>query len=435
MTSAFEAHAIDIPADESAQTGFNNLSRRSTRWDRHILRQPSTVIVIRSNAGPSGVADAGGAAEDGGVETPLLIPSANDEPCLRVTTHELDSSGPADDRSDQQIMWAQNLSLVANILLLCIKMFAFIVSRSFAVLASTADSGVDLASQVVLYLCNRAMRKPSVNYPIGRSRLETVGVVGCAVIMAVSSFEVMRASLDTLIDFWQHGIKPQVDMTLLLYIVLGVATGIKVLLYFYCIAYAKRSPTLEALAEDHRNDVLSNTVAICTAFVATWRSDLWWVDPTGAILLSVYIVFCWTMIATEQINQMVGRGAPEDYLGFLQNLANVHDERLKLDELRAYHFGQRYLVELEVILPAAMSVQESHDIALGLQHKIEALEEVERCFVHVDYAERTEPEHKIERNLQLGRGMNEPHDSVKDQVPTFESHCSSKDLANAGEGI
>ena len=142
------------------------------------------------------------------------------------------------------------------------------------------------------------------------------------------------------------------------------------LLYFYCIAYAKRSPTLEALAEDHRlvivsshatkykmlhrlsvaslalnafkitcrNDVLSNTVAICTAFVATWRrwrmlafcifhsssskllmlnrslarcnrvvhSDLWWVDPVGAVVLSVYIVFCWTMIATEQINQMVG---------------------------------------------------------------------------------------------------------------------------------
>jgi divalent metal cation (Fe/Co/Zn/Cd) transporter len=65
----------------------------------------------------------------------------------------------------------------------------------------------------------------------------------------------------------------------------------------------------------------------------------------------------------------VGRGAPEDYLGFLQTMADMHDERLKLDELRAYHFGQRYLVELEVILPPDMSVRESHDIALGLQHK------------------------------------------------------------------
>lgn len=51
--------------------------------------------------------------------------------------------------------WAQNLSLAANILLLTVKAFAFVVSGSFAVLASMADSGVDLASQVVLYLCNR----------------------------------------------------------------------------------------------------------------------------------------------------------------------------------------------------------------------------------------------------------------------------------------
>ncbi len=31
----------------------------------------------------------------------------------------------------------------------------------------------------------------------------------------------------------------------------------------------------------------------------------------------------------------VGRGAPEEYLEFLQSLANVHDANLKLDELRA----------------------------------------------------------------------------------------------------
>lgn len=35
------------------------------------------------------------------------------------------------------------------------------------------------------------------------------------------------------------------------------------------------------------------------------------------------------------------------------------------------------------MLPGAMTVMESHDIALELQHKIEALEYVERAFVHV----------------------------------------------------
>jgi divalent metal cation (Fe/Co/Zn/Cd) transporter len=38
---------------------------------------------------------------------------------------------------------------------------------------------------------------------------------------------------------------------------------------------------------------------------------------------------------------------------------------------------------MEIVLPGAMTVMESHDIALELQHKIEALEDVERAFVHV----------------------------------------------------
>ena len=46
--------------------------------------------------------------------------------------------------------------------------------------------------------------------------------------------------------------------------------------------------------------------------------------------------------------------------------------------------------------------------------------------MHVDYSERDEPEHKVERNLALGRGLNEPHASVKDSVPSFESHNGGK---------
>lgn len=40
-------------------------------------------------------------------------------------------------------------------------------------------------------------------------------------------------------------------------------------------------------------------------------------------------------------------------------------------------------VEMEIVLPGEMTVMESHDIALDLQHKIESLADVERAFVHV----------------------------------------------------
>jgi divalent metal cation (Fe/Co/Zn/Cd) transporter len=59
-------------------------------------------------------------------------------------------------------------------------------------------------------------------------------------------------------------------------------------------------------------------------------------------------------------------------------------------------------VEMEIVLPADMTVRDSHDLALGLQHKIESLEEVERAFVHVDHDKRDGLEHKVERKLIRG---------------------------------
>ena len=45
-------------------------------------------------------------------------------------------------------------------------------------------------------------------------------------------------------------------------------------------------------------------------------------------------------------------------------------------------------VEMEIVLPGSMTVVEYHDIALALQHKIEAMVDMERAFVHVDHQER-----------------------------------------------
>ena len=54
---------------------------------------------------------------------------------------------------------------------------------------------------------------------------------------------------------------------------------------------------------------------------------------------------------------------------------------------------------MEVVLPGTMTVAESHDIALQLQHRIEHLEDVERAFIHVDHLVRDGFEHKVERQL------------------------------------
>ena len=47
-----------------------------------------------------------------------------------------------------------------------------------------------------------------------------------------------------------------------------------------------------------------------------------------------------------------------------------------MDVVRAYHFGPKFLVEIEIVMPEETPLRESHDVGILLQHKIERLEEV-----------------------------------------------------------
>lgn len=58
--------------------------------------------------------------------------------------------------------------------------------------------------------------------------------------------------------------------------------------------------------------------------------------------------------------------------------------------------------------------------------QVEAFEEVERAFVHVDYLRRDEPEHKVDYNLLHQRqNLLEPHESLQDSLASGSMHSKS----------
>ena len=262
------------------------------------------------------------------------------------------------------------------------------------------DSAVDLVSQAVLSLATSIMKKHSHDYPVGRSRLEALSVLICAFIMIMASIEVIQFSVMDIVD-GVGGKLPVLDVGPALYSILGLGIVFKFVLYIYCrhVNVVARNDMVDALAEDHFNDVISNTAAVVTVAIAFNVRAAWWTDPAGAILISMVIIYRWLSIVLEQVKKIVGYTAPPEFILQVEDLATLHDARLSVDCTRAYHFGARYNVEMEIVLPGSMTVMESHDIALALQHKIEGLEEVERAFVHVDHQERDGLEHKVEREL------------------------------------
>ena len=91
--------------------------------------------------------------------------------------------------------------------------------------------------------------------------------------------EVAEFSIVGLKDGFQNG-GTHIDMGVVAYLVLGIGTAAKGLLYLYCRTF-QGSDSVAALAEDHLNDVMSNSAAIITAGIAANVHSVWWLDPVG----------------------------------------------------------------------------------------------------------------------------------------------------------
>jgi cation diffusion facilitator family transporter len=286
-------------------------------------------------------------------------------------------------------------SLEANVVLTVAKVAVAFQSGSLAVLASLIDSALDLISQIVLFAASARRKDRDVEYPAGRARLEPVGVVVCAMLMGVGSVYVIITSTEQLTDIVK-GKNVHVALDRINGTIMVLAIVWKALLYAWISrrhsALSASNPGVAAVALDHFNDVLSNLVAVIAAVLAAWYG-LDAADPAGAIAISLYIAYSWLETSIEQVQHLVGKTADPEFLEELREAASTYSERMQCDIVRAYHFGPRYLVELEMVMDSATPLRVTHDLALDLQQKIEAFDDVERCFVHVDYDFRDVDEH------------------------------------------
>ncbi|KAJ0410577.1 hypothetical protein ATCC90586_007410 [Pythium insidiosum] len=295
--------------------------------------------------------------------------------------------------SSARVEIAIRVSLIINVILATAKTYAVFASGSLAVLSSLVDSILDLTSQWLFWYSDKRMHTPNINYPAGQRRLEPVAVVISATLMGMAAIEVVQKSVETLVVGF-NGTLPDLDMTRFTICVLVFAIFIKIVLWVICARIGQTSPSAAALAQDHRNDVFSNVVAVTTSMIAHWHRDLWYADSIGAIFISIYIAYSWLETGKEQVERLIGLRATPDFVEQVREISDLHHPQMTTDIVRAYHFGSNYLVEIEVILPANMCVRDAHDISLALQTKVEELDNVERAFVHVDYLSRDYDEHK-----------------------------------------
>lgn len=340
-------------------------------------------------------------ADGSDLDRSIVINHEQDNENLNLIKKSLSIDPEGTVNEERFVYFVTYISAFSNTILAVFKIYVAVSVKSMAIIASLIDTILDLLSQLIIACVLHSNNNvDETEWPVGRTRLEPVGIIACASLMALAAIQVLYISSRQLVE----GFESKEERATFLELddasieIMIVTILLKVALFLVCsLPIGKSNHSVTAIAEDHRNDILSNGIAMVTAYIASRYAEYWWCDPLGGILISLYIAYSWYHIAMEQIDYLVGRKGDERFTELISLIAKNHHEVLELDLVRVYHFGRRYIVEIEAVLPEDMSVRESHDIALSLQKEIETLGSVERAFVHIDYEKRMENEHKSTR--------------------------------------
>ncbi|KAH9176875.1 CDF-like metal transporter [Lactarius sanguifluus] len=298
-----------------------------------------------------------------------------------------------EDISRLPVKTAVRASLVANIALAVLQLYAAVSSASLSLLATGIDSVFDVGSNFLLYYINHKSNRMDVNkWPVGGARLETIGNVIYGTMGSVNFIVIIESARDLI----AHKNQDLNDFHVPSVVAVGAALGVKFLLFLYCYSLRSKSSQVGVLWEDHRNDIFINSFGLLMS--AGGSKLAWYLDPIGAIIAT------WTRTVYTQFELLAGKSAPHDFIQLIVYKAmTFSDEIEKIDTVRAYHVRHQIFGSWHLIKPALESTSlwmqttplwKAHDISQQLQDKIEILPNVGRAFVHVDHETTHTPEHR-----------------------------------------
>lgn len=281
---------------------------------------------------------------------------------------------------DRIVQVAIYVNLAANTILLAGKIAVIVLTSSLSVLASLVDAALDFLSTAIVWTTSRMIaRQDQYMYPVGRRRLEPIGVLVFSVVMVTSFFQVALECFNRL----SSGDREIVQLGLPAVIIMASTVVIKGLCWLWCRLI--KNSSVQALAQDAQTDIIFNIFSIIFPIVGFY-AKLWWLDALGGLLLSLFVIFNWAGTSAAHIRNLTGAAATADERNVLLYLTMRFAKTIKhIQGLQAYHSGDKLNVEVDIVLDENTSLRDSHDLGESLQYVLESVPIVDRAFVHQDY--------------------------------------------------
>jgi ferrous-iron efflux pump FieF len=277
---------------------------------------------------------------------------------------------------------AARASLGVSLLLVSIKAYAYFASNSVAMLASMADSALDLfTAGLNMVAIHEALSPADAEHRFGHGKAEPLaGLAQGAFICASAIFLVIQAV--------QRLLVPQpIDHSLqaLVVMCISILAAIGLVLYQRGVAARTGSVAITADAMHYFGDLVSNIGVVAAILLVSW---LGWLqaDPIIALLVAlVMVVGAWSVFR-QSLDQLMDRELPHADRETIKTLVRSHDEVISLHDLKTRKSGLTTFIQVHIELDPAMPLAQAHQISDAVEKAVSDAVPNAEVIIHQDPA-------------------------------------------------
>jgi cation diffusion facilitator family transporter len=278
-------------------------------------------------------------------------------------------------------VFAARVALVLGALVFALKLLGAWLTGSVGVLSDALESSVNIVAAIfTAWAVGIASRPPDEGHPYGHDKAESLSSLLEALLIGVAAALVMSAALERL-----SNPKPLTFSSIGLGLTV-LASAINFWLGRYLVGVGQRfySAALESDGQHVLSDVLTSIGVLAGVLLAMW-TQLPWLDPVLALTVAGLLFWTAYRLLRQHINSLMDAALEPRDIALVQ--AVIEKERrnyLEVHDLRSRISGKKKFVDFHLIVPANLTVLESHTLCDRLETAIEAALPNSSVTIHVE---------------------------------------------------
>jgi ferrous-iron efflux pump FieF len=273
--------------------------------------------------------------------------------------------------------------------LVALKAAAYVATSSVAMMASLADSALDLfASSINLFAIREALAPADREHRFGHGKAEPLaGLAQSAFITGSATFLVIE-SIDRIVS------PRAVDRAVVGLAVMVVSIAAVLGLVLYQRLAVKRTGSIAIRADrlHYVGDLLTN-IGVALGIVLSARFGILIADPiVGLVVAAVLAASAWNVFR-QCYDQLMDRELPDEERERIKRIVRGHSEVRNLHDLRTRAAGISKFIQLHIELDPAINLTRAHEVSDEVEHELLAAFPDAQVIIHQDPAgvERPQP--------------------------------------------